>query len=176
MRNEKERIIPKKNYLIVLLLFLALVGFTFYCSSWYKELNDYYTNNSVVTEVVSEMELNSLSSFLQDNPETIIYISSSKDYSVKNFEKKFKKYILDNNLTDSILYLDLSKEENYETIDIIKNEYLPSNLKNIQNIYIPNIIYFNDGIVSDILYIKQTEISKNDVVRFFDRIELTNND
>ena len=63
MKEKKERIIPIKNYFIVVLLFVVLIGFTLYCSTWYKEITEYYNNNSVITEVVSEINLESLSSF-----------------------------------------------------------------------------------------------------------------
>ena len=176
MKEKKERIIPKKNYFIVVLLFVVLIGFTLYCSSWYKEITEYYNNNSVITEVASEINLESLSSFLQDNPETIIYVSASNDLNVKPFEKKFKKYIVENNMNDSIVYLDLAKEENNKAIDTIMNNYLPSKLKNMSDIHIPNIIYFKDGMIEDILYRKKTSIDKTDVVNFFSRNELIEND
>lgn len=176
MKEKKERIIPKKNYFIVVLLFVVLIGFTLYCSTWYKEITEYYNNNSVITEVASEINLESLSSFLQDNPETIIYVSASNDLNVKPFEKKFKKYIVENNMNDSIVYLDLAKEENNKAIDTIMNNYLPSKLKNMSDIHIPNIIYFKDGMIEDILYRKKTSIDKTDVVNFFSRNELIEND
>lgn len=176
MKEKKERIIPKKNYFIVVLLFVVLIGFTLYCSTWYKEITEYYNNNSVITEVASEINLESLSSFLQDNPETIIYVSASNDLNVKPFEKKFKKYIVENNMNDSIVYLDLAKEENNKAIDTIMNNYLPSKLKNMSDIHIPNIIYFKDGMIEDVLYRKKTSIDKTDVVNFFSRNELIEND
>ena len=176
MKEKKERIIPIKNYFIVVLLFVVLIGFTLYCSTWYKEITEYYNNNSVITEVVSEINLESLSSFLQDNPETIIYVSASNDLDVKSFEKKFKKYIVENNMNDSIVYLALAKEENSKATDTIMNNYLPSNLKNMSDIHVPNIIYFKDGMIEDVLYRKKTSIDKTDVINFFSRNELIEND
>lgn len=176
MKEKKERIIPVKNYFIVVLLFVVLIGFTLYCSTWYKEITEYYNNNSVITEVVSEINLESLSSFLQDNPETIIYVSASNDLDVKSFEKKFKKYIVENNMNDSIVYLDLAKEENSKATDTIMNNYLPSKLKNMSDIHVPNIIYFKDGKIEDVLYRKKSSIDKTDVINFFSRNELIEND
>ncbi|MEG2251129.1 MAG: DUF6568 family protein, partial [Bacilli bacterium] len=84
----KLRNIPKKNYIILAAIFIMTIIATFYFASWYNALNEYYKTNSVITEVISEMESETLSSYIMDNPETIIYLSSSTDMNVKKFEKK----------------------------------------------------------------------------------------
>ena len=56
------------------------------------------------------------------------------------------------------------------------NNYLPSNLKNMSDIHVPNIIYFKDGMIEDVLYRKKTSIDKTDVINFFSRNELIEND
>ena len=167
----KERIIPKRNYIILIVLFLVCIFLTLYCSKWYKEITEYYQNNSIVSDVISEVEYESLSSYLLDNHEALIYVTYSNDQTIKKFEKKFRNYIIDNNLKNDIIYLDIAKEENKNVIKDIMNNYSSPNLKNIKDIYIPNLLYFKDGELVDILYIKETEISKNDVVAFIDRID-----
>lgn len=167
----KKRVIPKKNYVILIVLFVFCISLTLYCSKWYKELKEYYQNNSVVSDVISEMEYESLSSYLLDNHEALIYVTYSNDQTIKKFEKQFRNYIIEKNLKNDIIYLDIAKEENKNIMKDIMNNYSSPNLKKIKNVFIPNLLYFKDGELVDILYIKETEISKKDVVNFIDRID-----
>lgn len=166
-----ERIIPKKNYVILIVLFLFCMVFTIYCSKWYKELTTYYQTNTIVSEVITEMEYDSLSSYLLDNHEALIYVTSSTDQTIKKFEKQFKKYIIENDLVNDIRYLDISKEENKNIIKDIMNNYSSPSLKNMKDIYIPNLLYFKDGKLVDLLYLKETKINKKDIENFIDRID-----
>ncbi|MEG0266319.1 MAG: DUF6568 family protein [Bacilli bacterium] len=172
----KLRNIPKKNYIILAAIFILTIIATFYFASWYKALNEYYKTNSVITEVISEMESETLSSYIMDNPETIIYLSSSTDMNVKKFEKKFKKMIIEKELSNDIIFLDLAKEENDDFANLLLKNYMSKRLNKIQNILIPNLIYFSNGEVTDILYIKETDINTDDVKNFLERIKIINND
>ena len=46
----------------------------------------------------------------------------------------------------------------------------------MSDIHVPNIIYFKDGMIEDVLYRKKTSIDKTDVINFFSRNELIEND
>jgi predicted nucleic-acid-binding protein len=166
-----DRIIPKKNYIILVGLFSFCIVLTLYISRWYTELSNYYQTNTIVSEVIAEMEYDSLSSYLLDNHEALIYITSSTDQSIKKFEIQFKKYIIEYDLANDIRYLDVSKEENRDIIKDIMNNYSSKNLKKMKDIFIPNLLYFKDGKLVDILYIKETKINKQDVQNFIDRLD-----
>ena len=172
----KKREVPKKNYLIFLVLSVFIVCLCFYLATWYKTLNEYYKNNSVIVEVLSEIEANSFSSFLLDNPDILVYISSSKDSEVKSFEKKIKKFIIDNNLSSEIVYFDVSKEENSLGLMMLKENYLSQKLSKLKEIKHPNLVKIEDGVIVDILYTKKTAINKIDVEKFLKRNELLEND
>lgn len=172
----KKRKIASKNYLILSLIFVSTILFTFYLKNWYITITEYNKNNTVVLDVVKEIEINTLPSFLLDNPEIVVYTSSSTDQTIKAFEKEFKKLIISENLGESIVFLNLNNELNKDALETIKKNYFPTNLKNLKTIYTPNLIYFNGGKVEDVLYIKNTNISKNDVNKFLKRIEMIEND
>lgn len=172
----KKREIPKKNYIILFIIVIAVVGLCFYLTSWYKTIDEYYKTNSIISEVLPEIETETFSSFLLDNPDIVVYISSSSDSSVKTFEKQFKKVIADNSLNSNIIYFDTDKENNKNGLDVLVNNYMSKTLKKVKNIVSPNLIRFKDGEIVDILYVKSSAITKNDAIKFLERNEVIEND
>lgn len=159
----------------MLVVVVAVVILTFYISSWYKTIKSYYESNSVIPEVVSSIDGESLSNYLLDNPKIILYLASSSDVDVKSFEKKFKKYIVDNNLNDDILYLD-TLELTQDEVDKLILSHTKSTLKRFNSIAVPNLICFEDGRVVDILYTKKKHINKDDMINFLERNDVLSND
>ncbi len=174
--NMKKREIPKKNYLILLAIIVAVVGLCFYLMSWYKTIEEYYKTNSVISEVLPEIETETFSSFLLDNPDIIVYISSSSDSSVKTFEKQFKRLIVEYSLNSNIIYFDTDKETNVNGLETLVSNYMSKSLKKVTNIPVPNLIRFENGEIVDMLYVKNSTITKNDVIKFLERNEVIEND
>lgn len=171
----KKKEIPKKNYIIFTLLCVGTIFPCFYLSTWYKTITNYKKNSSVIKEVLSDIEIDSFSSYLMDNPEAVIYISSTTDDYTKKFDKQFKKLIIENDLASEILLLDMSKEENEEALKILKDNYLNKELL-IKEITYPNIIIFQDGRITSVLYSRESKISKKDVKSFLENNGVINND
>ncbi len=172
----KKREIPKKNYLILLVIVVAVVGLCFYLTSWYKTIAEYYKTNSVISEVLPEIETETFSSFLLDNPDIVVYVSSSSDSNVKTFEKQFKKLIVEYALNSNIIYFDTDKETNVNGLETLVNNYMSKSLKKVTTITDPNLIRFKNGEIVDILYVKDSTITKSDVVKFLERNEVIEND
>lgn len=141
----KNRKIPIKNYIIMLFITIVTILLVFYLVSWYNASKEYYQNNSIMTSYLSEIKDVELSSYLIDNPDTVIYYASGKDESIKDFEKEFKKLIEKYEIKDQIVYVDASKEENSAFI---------SNLRELNN----EKITFSDG--NNLFCIKEGKIAK----------------
>ena len=172
----KKREIPKKNYFILLVIIAAVVGLCFYLTSWYKTIEEYYKTNSVISEVLPEIETETFSSFLLDNPDIVVYISSSSDSDVKTFERQFKKLIVEYSLNSNIIYFDIDKDTNINGLETLVNSYMSKSLKKVTNIPTPNLIRFENGEIVDILYVKTPNINKNDAIKFLERNEVIEND
>ncbi len=168
--------IPRKNYLIYALITVATIGVCLYLASWYNTIRDYYNDHSVISEVTSEINIDSLSNVLSENPDILVYISSSKDSLVKPFEKQFKKIIVNYNLGDNFIYIDISKEVNESVMNLLLSNYLGNNIESLKKIYYPNIIMFKDGKIFNMLYLNKSTINKNDVTKFLERNGFITND
>ena len=171
----EKRNIPKKNYIIYSAIVIGTIILVIYASSWYKTISDYNENQSVMTDVLAEIGKDSLSSFLIDNPDAILYVSSSSDSEVKSFEKKFKKYITDEDLSSRVVYINLALEENEDFLNTLKNNYLGQKYNNLEKIISPNLIFVIEGEITDIMYTRNsTKINLNDAKQFLNRNELLN--
>ena len=168
----KNKVLEKKNYIFMALITVAVVVLTFYISSWYKIIKKYRENNSVVEEVVTKIDASSLSSYLLDNPNALIYIASSNDPDIKDFESSLKKYIVNEELTSAIIYLD-TKDMTQDDINKIFLPYVSSTIK-LKNIVTANILYFEDREIVDAIYTKNSTAKINDVKTFLEGNSIVN--
>lgn len=170
-----KRKIPMKNYILMIIISIVVVVLTFYLVEWYETIKKHYQNTSVVAELLPKIESESIESYLLDNGEVIIYVSKSNDQTIKDFEKKFKKYISSNDLVDNIIYFDAVDLEQ-EYINDLFTRYIGPTFKKFKQIVVPNLIYFSNGEIVDILYVKENEITMSAVKKFMKRNNVIVND
>ncbi len=168
----KNKVLEKKNYIFMALITVAVVVLTFYISSWYKIIKKNRENTSVVEEVVTKIDASSLSSYLLDNPNALIYIASSNDPDIKDFESSLKKYIVNEELTSTMIYLD-TKDMTQDDINKIFLPYVSSTIK-LKNIVTANILYFEDREIVDAIYTKNSVAKINDVKTFLEGNSIVN--
>lgn len=124
------RQIPLKNYLILFLIYLLVILFSFGLRNWYLKN---YVNSSHINEAISEIKIEEFESYIQENPDIIIYFSNSKNVDL-NLEQKMINYIIKKNLTNNIVYVDTYSIEK-EWFKKINNNYVIDSV-NIQ--IVPN--------------------------------------
>jgi len=160
----KKKEIPKKNYIILALIVIFSILTVFYFTSWYNATKEYYMNNSVMAEFLSEINPEEIDNYIMDNPVSVIYFASSKNTDIKSFEKSFKKLIKEEEIKDSIIYMDVYKivDDNF-FVDLKKN-YFSDELKkkDISFNSHPNIIVIENRQIVDILNKKDRELELRD--------------
>ena len=124
------RQIPLKNFIILSLIYLLVILFSLGLRNWYLKN---YVNNSHINEVISEIKIEEFESYIQENPDIIIYFSNSKNVDL-NLEQKMINYIIKKNLTNNIVYVDTYSIEK-EWFKKINNNYVIDSV-NIQ--IVPN--------------------------------------
>ena len=115
--------IPKKNYLILTLILLIVVGITFYARSWYITAKEYYSNNSAVKDVVQEINEIDIGSYVIETPNFILYTSSGTNSDLKNFEKEFKELITQLDIQNNVIYLNLDNVNVNAFTNSLKEKY-----------------------------------------------------
>lgn len=137
------REVPKKNYLICFIILISVISLTIVIANLY---NNRLRKTSVMYNYLSEIKRKDLNTFLLEKPNVVIYISDKYDASNNKIEKKIKKDIMNENLSDYIVFLNLTDDKlNYiETI----NEKYDGKLKK----RMPMIVVFEDGKIKKSYY------------------------
>lgn len=137
-----------KNYLLLIIIFVLSCGFTLYLCKLYDVYNEYEKETPVIRGTLSEIVYEDLDHYVVDVPSTIVYLCTSNADECRSFEKYFKKYVVKNNLSDSIVYLNLTGVDQ-ETFVTEFNE--KHNFKIKLNGKYPAFVSFRDGKVDAIL-------------------------
>lgn len=156
--------IPKKNYVIAFLIALATVGLCFYLRNWYQMSELTSASKNLLAEKLPEIKLEEMNTYLQENPNIIIYISSSIDENNKDFEKKIYQYIVRSEKSYEFVYLNKDEVTDEEIIQFQK-EYGIENIKNMNMVYIPNFYVIQDGKIIN-YYNQNGRISDKDAINF----------
>jgi|GEM_PF-3782705 len=156
-----DRIIPKKNYMIVLIISILTLLLIFGLKNIYEK-NQVINNETL--DFMSEIKENELKTFIIENHEAIIYLSSSNNETLDSFESKLKNYVLNNNLEKTIVYIDLSKvsDKFYENF----NKQYFNNKQIIVFEKEPSLLYIKEGKVVDYLSVSKSKINI-DIVKEF---------
>lgn len=174
MSKEEKRVIPKKNYYLLALLLVGTLLLLYFCVNWYKAYEASKMKEPVIASVISEVKEDELSNYLMDNPNIVIYFTSSKDIKMKEFEEEFAEYISEKEIRNQIVYVDTSKIENRKFYDEFTDQYFHSELKNkgVKLDYLPNIVVVKDGKIKDVLITYDSVITLEDAVRFLEKNEV----
>lgn len=146
---EKKKDNLAKNYVILILIFLATILLVWYICKWYSVYTEYEKETPVIRGTLSyEITVADFDHYIMDNPTTVIYMCTSKEDKCRIFEKDFKKYIKKNTLEDQIIYLNLSDAD----IDKFVNEFNQKYKYKVKlNSNYPLIVEFTDGKVTSLI-------------------------
>lgn len=156
------RSIPKKNYIIYIFLVIATVFLALCGKKWYE--NKKSEENIKRMNDILEVKQEGLENYLMENQNIFLYLSSSKDENLNEFEKEFMEYINKENINKKFTYIDLSQVDGNFDKEIKEN--LNLNHIKIDFSKFSNIIIIDEGIVTDVLY-KDIKIINMDDVKIF---------
>lgn len=155
--KEKEKKIKLKNYFILFAICVATFLIFLYILSWYKQYNDTKLSIPVISEVLSTVEYKELDNVLRERDFLILYTCTTSESKCRSFESKFKKYVIEEDLADNIMYFNLGqyKEEN-NILNKMYLKYKADKLLKKLNDY-PSLLIFNQGKIVDILSPSENE-------------------
>ena len=156
--KEETRVIPTKNYYIVIVVSVLIIALSLYVRSFYLT----YQANKEIDSVFSDKSINQINTedfdfALAEANEIILYVSYSDSKEIKAMERKLYKEIEKKGLTDRIIYWnvnDLMQDEEY--ISILRNKY-PDVAIDINKA--PMIIYIKEGKAVEVLDSEEEMIS-----------------
>lgn len=168
MEKKDSKVVPFKNYVLLIVIFIITLGIMTYFCNWYKVYDEFKRQTPVIRgtlfEITSEEELEH---YVMENETAVVYLCTASDDNCRNFEKDFIKLIEKKNLQESILYFNLSDIDNKEFVDKFNAQYYYKT-KLTENY--PAIIIFEDGKIINI--IQGTEKEKLNIEKTKQFIEI----
>lgn len=148
------RKVPFNNYMKAALLFIATVLVVLFLANYFIKKQDFENNSNTRLKILTYISEDSIDDYIMENHDVIIYVSNSKDDSLEFEEGILEQLIIDNELENTILYMDSSK---------IKEAFL---LNFIGNDITPNVVIIKNGEISNVLYTSLSEYKAADVISF----------
>ncbi len=162
---KNDRVIPRRNYVLLGIILLCSFFVMYYFTLWYHEYSDDKLNRPILNESLFEIKYNELNSYVLENSQAVIYVSLVGDKDTRDFEVLFLNLIDNYNLIDKIVYFNLSDVVNDENIvDYLKDSYSVNGINFVNNT--PCLLIFKDTKLVDIYLIKDNNYSINRVENY----------
>ena len=151
-KNSELRKVPKKNYVIFLVMILVTFLLVYYLYRFYTVYSDYQKQTPIIREVLPEITEQELEHYVQESPSIVIYMCTASDDTCRNFEKSLKKLVIKKELANYITYVNLTNTDLEQFSNHFNNSY-PYKQK-LENHY-PALVVFEDSEIRDLLQSKQ---------------------
>ena len=92
-KTEEERIIPTKNYILLVVLFVAIVALVLYLCNLYHVYDEHQREIPVIRGTLSEIQPDELEHYLMENPTSVIYMCTASDESCRDYERDLKRLV-----------------------------------------------------------------------------------
>jgi hypothetical protein len=161
------KVIPKKNYLILIGTILLIISACFATFNIYNIYQETKIKKSVLDKKSIKFEdLVEITNDLYAN--TFLIIGYSQNSKIYQNEKEIKSLLKKNNLLDNVLYLDVTDIKESETLISDINEKLKLEEGNRIS-SVPAVIYYNENKVT---YVKDGTVTKDDIAQIIDMYNL----
>ena len=165
LKKEETRKVPRKNYIYLMIILLISILFLLYIYRWYETYKESKLNTSILDNYLTVINYNELEDYIIENKNAVIYVSILGNEQINKFESSFKNTIIDNELKNSILYLNITNED----INSVENK-----LKIDEKL--PYIIVYTNGEITDTYSIPEHNYNTKKIVKYLNRIGATDFD
>ena len=153
--KEERRVIPVKNYFILLIICLVTIVATIYINAWIRTYKVNSNVNPLIGEV-QEITLSDLEATMSETNLAILYVANNDNFALN---KEILKWVNADSVNDYFYYMNVDVISQDECVKTLK-EYF-SNVKNEIN-SIPMFIYIKDGQAVKVIDSKDRELNIND--------------
>lgn len=147
------RKIPKKNYIIVIIMFCAVIVLTLSGARFY---NNSIKETSTLYNYIKSITKEELEQYLSENPSTVLYISDKYNLSNNENEELLKSKIVEFNLYNNFIYMDKTQFDS-EFVKKFNNKYKTK----LDINKLPIIIIYSDSYIKNIYYSVDEELVSN---------------
>lgn len=147
------RKIPLKNYFILAAIIILSGIIVIYIANIYRNKKDYEKENTM--SFLKEIYAKDFENFIIENPDSIVYIS---DASNETLELELKKYIIEKDYIQDIVYVDTNKI-NIDFVNTLKK------YSSLIDDKIPNVLIIKSGKIINIFYVEE-DTTPSQIIEF----------
>jgi len=164
------RVVPKKNYYILVVMLIGVVILTFAITSIVNAVKNNNVSSGYINRYVSEIAYTELDTYLvEPASNTFIYVTYTGDKNIYKLEKDLKKLVNNYELANEFIYVNVTDEMLDE--DFVKE--LNDKLNITEKISkLPVILYYKDGVLTDIVDSEENLFSVADFQKLLDNYEI----
>lgn len=142
MKSKKKE---KKNYVILTIIYIAVILLVLYLASWYNTYKNYQDEIPVLQNVILSINTSEVEHYLTENPSPVLYLCTASDSDCREFEESIKAN-LENNEYEDLTYVNLEDiDDKTSYINDLLSRYGGSDFKVERT---PCLIKFTDGVVT----------------------------
>ena len=162
MKNKKR---SKKNYVILAVIYIAVILVVLYLASWYNTYSEYKREIPVLKDVVSFISPEEVDHYLTENPSPILYLCTASDSDCREFEENIKQDLEEKNYQE-LTYVNL---ESLSDKSGFLQELLDKYGQDFFFLIVPCLIKFVDGrIVSIEDGLNGAVLTRDEALEFLD--------
>ena len=170
LSSEGKTVVPLKNYILLGVILVVSLALIYYLFLWYKTYDDSLLNEPIMDDYLQVINYDELNDYIFENRNAYVYVSVVGNEEIRDFEKNFKSYIVENSLKNKVLYLDLSEQF------LNSNEIKLDDSYSLSGSSIPCILVYEDGQIIDTYEIKKNNYNSKNIIKYLTLMGLVEND
>ena len=176
------KVIPRKNYLLVVVICLATLIVVTYLTYICKKNQAIKVEPSILSGYVLELGekeiMTNLSNYALDNPWFVLYVSYDSSKNLNEFEEQLKDLVKEQNIKSNLVFANLNLIANKNFLNELKDNFFSDDLNNnyIKLEKQPNMFLFKNGKIIKVLYYAEHKIDIEDVKKFLFNEGIIKND
>ncbi len=176
------KVIPRKNYLLVVVICLATLIVVTYLTYICKKNQAIKVEPSILSGYVLELGekeiMTNLRNYALDNPGFVLYVSYDSSKNLNEFEEQLKDLVKEQNIKSNLVFANLNLIANKNFLNELKDNFFSDDLNNnyIKLEKQPNMFLFKNGKIIKVLYYAEHKIDIEDVKKFLFNEGIIKND
>jgi len=176
---EKKATKKERNPVIICICLIVLGLLGFLVIKVYNNIKEKRELNEPINEIITEIKYSEMENYFKENPDVMLFLINPEDEDMKNIKKALIKITKNYDTHDQLVYLDYTTIKNENILNEITSKYFNENLINHNYSFKtnPNLLYFRDGVVFDIMVKNESiEFTEPNIVQFLEIYEVIDNE
>lgn len=166
---KKEKVIPLKNYIYVIVMFLIVIMIVLGIRAWYRNYKEYKLQIPVISGQIQQIDIEEINEYIMEHDDFFMYIGVASDQNCRELEEDLVNVLNKRNIKSETIYLNMSDISNGK-------KQLKENLKNLGYDYsdaeYPMFLIINDKKITSAVYRKNSKIDIGDIEQLLDENEI----